>query len=302
MSYNTVVGTREAPWSGITQEVEALDAQTAIRQGGLDWQVEMQPVYRLKGGKHVEVPGRFVTVRTDTEDVLGVVGSHYVPFQHEEAFDWTDQIPGYRYTSAGTARGGKLVFLTMQRAETLTILDDEEHDVFLLVRTSHDGSKAINVYVLPFRRRCANTAGSSIFGREALQSWSIQHVSTAAAKLEEALETFRNADTYLTEYQSFAEQLASTEVELESFQRLLRDTLPVRPKTGEVIGDITRLFESSPTIPDRFRGTAWGAYNAVTEYLDHGRNQRSAEARFIGAVDGYGASIRNRVARKLVTR
>ena len=58
-------------------------AREAIEPAGLNYLVELKP---LKTNDANEVPTRKATDRTDTNEVLGVVGNGYVPVQNFQAF------------------------------------------------------------------------------------------------------------------------------------------------------------------------------------------------------------------------
>ena len=67
----------DVPWHRLgTKLDQPATAREAIQASGLDYLVELKP---LKTNDGTEVPSRKATVRTDTSDVLGVVGNGYVP-------------------------------------------------------------------------------------------------------------------------------------------------------------------------------------------------------------------------------
>ena len=49
-----------------------------------------------------------------------------------------------------------------------------------------------------------------------------------------------------------------------------------------------------------FTGTAWGAYNALTEYTQHGRDTRSPASMLYNMLDGGFATVRNNFASALL--
>jgi len=64
---------------------------------------------------------------------------------------------------------------------------------------------------------------------------------------------------------------------------------------------IIELFEGSPTIGNEIRGTAWSAYQAVTEYIDHEKSTRGdSENREISAYFGVGASQKEKALEKIL--
>ncbi len=89
----------EKPWHGLGTELQKpATAEEAMREAQLDFTVEKFPVLfnsRYENQKKInqnpnliEVPDKFVTVRTDTNQPLGVVGSRYEPVQNSQAFSF----------------------------------------------------------------------------------------------------------------------------------------------------------------------------------------------------------------------
>lgn len=305
MSDDTVLQQREHQWYQFGVKVDnPLTTAEAISLAELDWTVSKRPLYfeNAKGDK-VKAPARFAVVRDTDDYFMGAVGSHYVPFQNVQAFEFADQLRATdeaAIEACGTMRGQRVVFLVMKlNGEEIMVAGEDAHNLYLLLRTSHDGSKAISAYVIALRMSCTNQMQMATAG--ATQRWSIPHVSTVAGKLEEAQHALQLSRKYGDEFRATAERLAAIDIELDDFRKLLTHVLPVRPKTPEVIDRITGLFASAPDI-ENFRGTAWGALNAVTAYYDWGRDTKSPEARFLASVDGVGAVIRNRAAALMLAR
>ena len=65
--------TGEVPWHRLgTKLDQPATAREAINAAGLDYRVELKPLQTIDGN---DVPTRKATVRSDTNDVLGVVGN-----------------------------------------------------------------------------------------------------------------------------------------------------------------------------------------------------------------------------------
>ena len=304
-------GQRTVPWSRLGTGVErAMTAEEAIIQAGLDWEVELSPLYhslpvdRPEGErKFQQVKDRFAVRRKDTFDVLGTVGSHYVPFQNREAFEFCDYLVESgeaKYTFCGKAKGGKQIVLVMKFPRGLLVAGQDAHDLYALLRTAHDGTKAISIALTPLRHSCTNVMSLSLYAPEVKQRWAVPHVTNVAGKLAEARDTLKLTDRYAEEYKKAADQLAATAMTLDEFEAVLKKVLPDRPKRPETIKRMQALMTSSPNIHDEHRNTAWGALNAVTEFMDWKRDTRSPEAKFLAAVDGVNSQVRNRAASLLL--
>lgn len=301
---DTLLSTRELPWLKLGTVIdEPMTPDEAIVRAGLDWTVGKHTLFDEYG----EVEDRFSIRRSSDRKFLGTVGSHYETYQNREAFSFlTDLVADPEdavIEAAGTARGGRQVFMVVRFPGLLTdVLDGDQHRLYAIVRTGHDGTKAVQVLVMPLRGKCMNMLGLSSFGRDAPQRWSLQHVSTLAERLEEARDTLAHVDRYAEEYARTAERLAAIDLEERELRDLLGHVLPQRPRTQELVDGITERFTSSPTIDDRFRLTAYGAVNAITEHMDWGRARMTDEGRYHSILDGTSARVRSRATALLLAR
>lgn len=305
---DTMISTRQLPWVKLGTVIdEPMTPADAISRAGLDWTVDKQPLFARIAGKMTEVKDRFAIVRSDDHKILGTVGSHYETYQNVEAFDFltglVDDPDSAVIEAVGSARSGRQVFMVVRFPGMLDdVLEGDEHELYAVVRTGHDGTKAVQVLVMPLRGKCMNMLGLHSFGKDAPQRWSLQHVSTLQERMAEARHTLAMVDTYSDEYTMMAKRLAAVDVEEAELRTILEHALPARPKTSEVIDGILERFETSPTIDDRFRRTGWGAVNAVTEHMDWGRARMTDEGRFHSALDGTSARVRNRATALLLAR
>jgi phage/plasmid-like protein (TIGR03299 family) len=280
-----------------------LTAKDAIKTAGLDWKVELVKLFAEYEGQMVEVPDRLGVQRDEDGKILGTVGTHYVPFNNSQAFEFMDNLVDSgdaKYETAGSLRGGKIVFLTLKIPRDILIGGEDKHEIYLLLRTSHDGTKAISVYVTPIRVVCMNTLSLATYGQNVKQKWSVTHVSTVHGRLAEARDALQMTFKYADEFESLGNRLLSTRIADSDLSKVLDYILPDRPKTYEVKGQITQLYKSSSTVTP-YHGTAWGALQAITEYYDWYRRTSSVEAKFISTIDGVGAKARNAATSLLLT-
>lgn len=306
MEDTTMFSTRTLPWMKLGTVIDKpVSPKQAIKLAKLNWTVSKEPIFTQdEKGNLTEVPGRFATMRSNDRKVFDVVGATYETYQNLEAFDFLEPLTddgSILIHAAGELRGGRQVFIVADVPNVLDVLDDPT-DMVMVIRTGHDGTKAVQAMLMGLRGMCMNMLGLPSFGHTAKQRWSVAHTSTLRERLAEAQSTLKSIDAYASEYQHTAERLAQVDIELDELQKMLRSALPVRPKTEETITRIGELFTSSPTIPERFSNTGWGAINAVTEYFDWGRERSTDEGRFHSALDGTGARIRARATALLLAR
>ena len=129
------------------------------------------------------------------------------------------------------------------------------------------------------------------------RTWSCPHLGTMKGRLADARHTLDLTWRYSGEFEKQAEALLATELSTSGFESFLEKTLtmpdigPRARETAEVA--ITELYNTSPTCTP-YRGTGWGALNAVGEYFDWVRDTRTDEARLLGSMEGIAVKARDR--------
>lgn len=242
----------------------------------------LQAVEQREDGVHtLPVPG-FATVRTHpfngAPEALGVVGSSYTPIQNEEHAEFlnhlTDQ-SGAVFDTAGSLRGGRQIFVTMQLRESMNVGGTDRVDLLIAALNSHDGSSAFRVLVTPVRVVCANTQAAALNNH--VSSISIRHTASARAAVQAARDVLGLTFAYCDAFQAEAEQLLETAMTDAAFDGLITRVFgptdanaPTRTPRAESKRrrTLAALFADSQTQAN-IRGSAWAGYQAVTEYVDH---------------------------------
>jgi phage/plasmid-like protein (TIGR03299 family) len=301
---DTQFTTREMPWTKLGTVIDQpVSPAEAIRLAGLDWGVELSPLKTTFKGKTIDVPDRYAVLRDTDGKVLGNVGSKYETFHNTEAFEFFEPITANgdgAIVAAGSLRNDRVPFIVAKAPLPFSVLDADEHNLFWLLRTSHDGTKAVEVAQMIIRGQCMNQLGMPSFTRNAEQRWAVPHVSNLRDKLREAEHVLSATEDYVASFTETAERLAAVDLEVEEFRAMLTTIMPERPRTVEVIDKMAALFTGSDT--HEHTGNGWGAVNAVSEYFDWMRNTSSEEARLFVSVDGQAARTRSRVAAMLLAR
>lgn len=291
---------RSVPFYGLPSAsvvTGAPSVEEAIKMAGLDWRVGLAPVYQtLRDGTTRIVKDKYLTIREDTEAVLGTVGKQYHPFQAEEAFAFADKLLGYgvQFDAAGSYNEDRKFFLTAKLPEGIEVAGEDKVDLYLLFRSTHDGTGAINAMITPVRLACTNML--NLATKSMVSKWSARHTRSASDRVEEAARTLKIVEAYSKEFNEVAERLLSIEMDLEAFTAFTQDvTSAERLQRGMV-----ETWTNSPSVDRR---TGWGALNAVGEHMEWMRGGRgNVESRFESNVDGQTAAIRNRAAQLLLRR
>ena len=303
---------REPAWHGLgtvfTEEKNTAEMLAAANLN--NWNVRLEDVTipsTLTSDKNY-----FYVVRTNPtdksqNDILGVVGERYRVLQNEDLFSFGDNIldGGGRWETAGSIRGGRVVFGSLA-LERETVLDPngvaDKVKTYLLINTSHDGSIAIQASITPVRVVCANTlnlALGSKRGKNAIkQSFKIRHTQTAEGKIAIARQTLGLANKYMDAFDVMAQQMIQKEITAQQFNDIVLAAYP-KPENDKKVA-ITKWTNKVDVINDIYTGefngmiagTAWGAFNALTERLDWYRNPRGGNSEaMLAAASGFDATI-----------
>ena len=263
----------------LDHEFTAMEALETAHLAG--WNVRKLPLTAHEAtdeyDRMFDVPDRWATVRTNpvtnATEYLGVVGGHYTPIQNEAHVDLLDTLvdeSGAHFDTAGSLRKGREVFVSMRLPDHLDVAGADRIDLNLVALNSHDGSSAFRFLVSPVRVVCANTQAAAIAG--ARSSFSIRHTSSAGSRLQEAREALGLTFKFVEAFTDAAEKMVATDATNKWVDDFLAEVFRVdeksTPREQRKLGEALELYRTSSTL-DGIRGTRWGAYNTVTEYLDH---------------------------------
>lgn len=302
----------QTPWHGLGMKLEKAPATVAeaLKLAGLDWEVVLTQL-QLPNGTQVD---RFAVVRDSDQSVLGIVGPGWTPQQNASAFSFFDPFLATGSAvieTAGSLRAGARVWMLakIDRPDSVIVKKcDDRVAKYLLIAMGHDGHMSVCILVTPIRVVCMNTLRASLSGSNAIR---IPHTKGAADALKAVQQTITVADASFEKGAEIFRALAGKRVKSAEQLRAYVDAvfkpakkdaddslaaLLARPITHESrtlsdIGEMTKetksrvyeevaqLFEGGRgnTLPG-VKGTAWAAYNAVTEYNTWTRG-RSTDAR-----------------------
>lgn len=287
---------RRMPWLTVGEDVTGVkSARQALRQANLDWHVTQATTHAFHNGGYVPVEDTFTNVKIDKHGrawPLGVVGSRYKVIQNEEMFSVLDEVANSgdaKYTAAGEIRNGQVVYITMQLPKGVKIPGDP-HDAYLLARTSHDGSTALEITTVINRLFCTNQI-NSIFStnRKKHGVYTVRHTKNSIVDADNVRSVLQIAYDEIALYESFADRSLNVTFTDMHFERYLEKVFPmpegVTEKTAEELLTRGQKIARSRSLNNRERswdawlnktrtmdnikGTAFGAFQAVIETFDH---------------------------------
>ena len=303
---------REPAWHGLgtvfTEEKNTAEMLAAANLN--NWNVRLEELEipnTLTSDKSYQYVVRTNPTNKSQTDVLGIVGERYVPVQNEELFAFGDNIldGGGRWETAGSIRGGRVVFGSLA-LERETVLDPsgvaDKVKTYLLINTSHDGSIAIQASITPVRVVCANTLNLALGSKKkkngVKQSFKIRHTQTAEGKIAIARQALGLANAYMDEFDLMAKAMIEKEITAQQFNEIILAAYP-KPESDKKIA-LTKWTNKIDVINDIYTGefngmisgTAWGAFNALTERLDWHRSARGGNSEsMLAAASGFDATI-----------
>jgi phage/plasmid-like protein (TIGR03299 family) len=298
---NLTIKSRRNAYSIVGKEVTATSARSAAEQAGIDWTVSLADLQALalndSGVSTLDVPNKFATIRTNKDggqSVLGTVGGRYKVLQNGEMFSALDALVDSgdaRYAYAGEIKGGAQVYMVLELPKDVKIGNDP-HKAYLVARTSHDGSCALQIAPSVNRLRCTNQI-AGIFNKSA--TYTLKHTTNADFSIEDIKRIIPVTYTGIEQYELIGNKLIGETVSDQEVDTIFKKmwSLPSGIEqapynmlsTGEK-GRYNRAMTARSTAKAIYRGdtgtqeelygTAFGAFQAIVEYVDHYSHAKEA--------------------------
>lgn len=318
---------KEKPWHGLGQIIQDYPTSAeAIKFAGLDYTVEKRSLFTYDNENNganedieikipkIEVPGFYATIRTDTEQVLGVVGKDYEVIQNKNAFCFFDAIvggEGIMYETAGALGNSERIFITAKLPDYIKVGSDDLIEKYLFLTTSHDGFGSITAAFTPIRIVCNNTLNAAF--RNCSNCIKIRHTQNAKERLEEAHKVM-GISNRLSEYlESAFNQWSKVRITDAKLKNLIQLAMVPNKEVliqiqSSQLDDLSTCFKNmcdnvyeyaltSPTLQTQStKGTVFGAYNAVTGYFQNVRSYKNDEAKLKSLLFGGTGQLRTQKA------
>lgn len=284
-------GSGVVPWhkKGVVLE-GLLTSEEAIKAAGLDWTVSKRKIYVNRGPNQmlVDRPEEdfFAITRDDNEVTLGIVGQQQAVLQNRNAFALLDQIVGEKlalYETAGALGKGERVWMLLKLPGILRVGGDDTIEKYLLCCHGHDGSLAFYLFETGVRVVCQNTLTMALQQRKG-EGIKIKHTIKAMKNLtaDSLRERLGLAHQNFGVMEGAARVLASKRVGVMEMMQYLQMLWPkpeegYGPRTQTMLEEIEKLFDGGQRGADMptVKGTAWGLFNAVAEYVDFHRPSKN---------------------------
>jgi phage/plasmid-like protein (TIGR03299 family) len=306
------VSARQSAWHRLgTVTDDCMTAEQVMAKAFLGgWMVRkiaLQGVETTSDGVSIiECPDKRMTVRTNivtgATEYLGIVGTDYTTVQNEEAAEVLNRLvdeSGAHFETAGSLRGGRMVFITLKLPSGMQIAGVDDMDLYLCATTSHDGTSALRVDASPIRVVCANTQRAAIAHSKG--SYTFRHTFNVRQQIAQAREAMGLMWKFLDGFQTEAEKMLNETLSMGEFEKVIAQLWPVAYDASETTRNNAKKRASTLRYLIRdadtqaaIKGTRWAGFQAVTEYVDHFAPAKDAAVRANRAVTGPVAELKTR--------
>lgn len=340
-------GANEIAWHGLGQRfdrpmtvVEALEASHA------DYKVTMRPIVALtdelekamnnkefisaESLKKFIIDGKMSTMRTDCNEVLGVVSNTYGIVQNEDAFRFIDTLCSGKIEgdtplieSCGVLGHGERVFITAKFPKQIVVnaKRDDLIDLYAVFTTSHDGTGAVRCMITPVRVVCNNTLQFALKNNIGMASF--RHTVNVNKRMDLtnkenaqfAYKTLNIYELYTEAFKDTLHKLEQTTFTEEQVDRILA-SISLSPESFKVFDETKNIMHED--IKTRGRNIFIGMKNAlhsavgqdiiesgngmwlmngITSFYQNVANFKDTETKFISLTEG---NVSNKVNKALM--
>ncbi len=293
---------KEKAWHGLgTILPERMDSATAIREALLNYTVDKTPVQiQLPGSdKLIEVPGKFVTYRTDTGVPFGVVGNRYEIVQNLDAFRFFDAIVGEGaaiFETAGALHNGEVVFITAKLPDYIKVGKDDLIEQYIFLQSTHDGTGSIIAAFTNTRIVCENTMNIALGNMS--NKVMIRHTRDAKAKLEQAHKIMGISNMMASELDVIFNKMAKKSIVDKDLRKYIEKVMLPEKKEQMSQEEFSTRFKNtvnsimSYAVNDSTQqnnttlGTVFGAMNSISGYFQNVKKYNSADDKLSSIISG----------------
>ena len=291
-------GNNEHAWhnQGIVTEgtLPARDAfKTANALFGVEKRELQYPVFKDPNIVGVEPAGVYGVVRTDTQDLLGIVSKAYEVVQNDSLLRMAEFIREEADMDSVVVlkNGARIAFTATLRGATKEVVPGDKVFRRLVGYLGHDGKTGCGAIFTNVRVVCANTLAAALSSDNKTSIIHKTGANTSFDKLITSIDTARQ--TFGQEIQSMKE-LAQTECNIDNFRYFLEKVYEKDLKDSKSIDDLKKTQQIIRSYNWGFgtdipgvSGTLWGALNAVTEF-ETSTKRGNKKSKFMKANFGTG--------------
>jgi phage/plasmid-like protein (TIGR03299 family) len=278
----------ETPWHKLGTKMEGTpDVPAALEAANLNWNVELKSMFYKHKEKTIKVKNRRVVIRDVDGQLLSTVGSDYEPFQNSQAFSILQPACeqfGVTIETAGALGKGDRVWMQAKLPETFEPVKGDKIEGYFLVLNGHNGWTSLSARPTPQRVVCQNTLSMALRGTKSIIN--LRHTSSGAEQFDQVAKLVTDLIAGMKEANTSFSALAAKKLTQDELVSYISEVLnielgeeanPVAARRRDTIIELAATGKGVQFAP----GTAWTAFNAVTEYIDHVRPAEAKNTRTI---------------------
>ncbi len=283
------------PWgSNGIKLTEAPTSSEAIKQAGLDWDVELRPChYYTDDGEPISVPNKKVVVRNFDNRPLSVVGNKWKPIQNVDAFNFFDPFVEKglcKYDTAGFINNGEKIWIMAKiNADPMEIVKGDLIDSYFLLTNAHNAISCARAIFTDIRLFCTNVLHKIEKSKKQSKIYHMGDTKSALQGVSDLIDMRReDFKSTVEQYQFLASKSAKKEDTDNYIDMVFNNGVWQFNEKGERIQvkedqsehkrakrAVEELIETGRGADTKgVKGTWWGNFNAVTEYLDHYKGRK----------------------------
>ena len=274
----------------------------ALEAANLNWQVGKLPLQDEDNGLMKPVPSTYAVCRHDGEKYIPLtkggkaVGKVWKALQNVDAFSFLDDLmqdQEAKIEVCGALGDGETVWVLAKVPETITFDGIDVVEQYILISNTHDGTGSVRILPTPVRVVCNNTLTMAL-SRGKTHGFVIRHTGKLDERMEQVRQAMGLVKSTFIGWGEQAQQLLNTKMTLKEMEDYFIDALDVkyeledltnaegdvvgqkkvllrdgRGKGAKMVDNCKKLLFTPNNMIGNMTGTAWAAYNVVTEAIDH---------------------------------
>ena len=319
-------GERSDIWHREGQQMpETATVREMTEAAGFDFKLCPTRVrYNVGGGEQKVFENNVILVHNQTREGLVVVGRDFQIVQPQQAVELAELVAKAvdgRVDSCGVTFGGLGMFLNIRVGESIKIVGDDVMMPNILFATRNDGTLSSTLKASNVRAVCNNTVQAALGSHAHARDYRLTHRSEFKP---DSVAAFWEAQYLLhkSQVESF-KMLSQTPMATSTAEALVFNLFNnLRSKNNRQDPTVAKVEKGKQDIRNAtgyktilslfngagrgaklpgVRGTAWGMFNAVTEYVDHHAQAKDASQRWFNANFGKGVDMKGDAFDRVMT-
>ena len=290
-----VTATRQSALEVFGTAAKKGSAADLIRSAGGAFELAKIPLDKWSGKPCLS--GQNIVVRKDTGTAIGMVGDSYETFTNLDFFppiaDELVEATGAKIDRFSMLDGGARAIMRLSWNDDIRIGSPKVGDIVArraIITTSHDSKWAGKLILEAFRLACSNGMTVPCGQNE----FALTHSSGGHRQLADIVKLIPGISAYFRSFTVAAGIMADTPIlptsdrcktiitKIVDPEKRAADTKGGEPNAAaQRVSRIQELFAGGQPGADNraVKGTAWGLFNAASDYFNHGKSTRGDNER-----------------------